>query len=203
MPERWIVIDRWDEFQHPDAMRSAVPPWIKTYTALLASDEFLELSFHLRGVLLGLWLEYASSGGQIRVSPGSLHRRLGHRVWSRDLAALNHAGFIQFAASKPASNRASRSASLEKKRRETPKSPLGNASNGPFVCGIDGCTVTYQTDARIAEHRANVHDIEPVHEPAHATNGNGSRTASPWLDELAQTVDLDQPAGTLDEGATG
>jgi hypothetical protein len=192
MPDQWIVICRWDDFQHPDAARSGIPPWIKTYTRLLSSDDFLELSHHQRGILLGLWLEYARARRQLRDSTVALTRRLGQRVTRRDLESLSHAGFIEFSASKPASTPASRSASLDKRREETPKSPLGTASSGPFICGVDGCTVTHPTEKRIAEHRENVHDVTPT------TNG-AALIAAAYLDELAATVDLEQTAGTLDE----
>jgi hypothetical protein len=162
MPDQWIVISRWDDFQHPDATRSGIPPWIKTYTRLLSSDDFLALSHHQRGVLLGLWLEYARARRQLRDSTVALTRRLGQRVTRRDLDSLNHAGFIEFSASKPASTTASIPASPDKRREETPKSPSGTASKGPFICGIDGCTVTYSTEKRIAEHRENVHDVTPT-----------------------------------------
>lgn len=118
MSERWIVIPRWEELQHRDAARSAVPTWIKLYTELGSKEEFLALSFHQRGVLVGLWLEYARSKRQLRDSTLSLTRRLGQRVLRRDLKALNDAGFIRISASKPARKGASVPASLEKKRVE-------------------------------------------------------------------------------------
>ena len=113
MDDRWIVIPRWDEFQHRDMARSTVPPWIKTYTKLMADDEFLALSFHLRGLLVSLWLEYAAARRQLSGSTVALTRRLGQRVTIRDLESLNHAGFIEFSASKPAGAHAGKPAGLE------------------------------------------------------------------------------------------
>ena len=117
--ERWIVIPGWEKFQHRDAARALIPTWIKVYTELMSKDGFFELSFHCRGVLLSLWLEYATSKRQLRDSTVSLTRRLGQRVTTRDLESLNRAGFIEFSASRPASTRASRVAVLEEKRVET------------------------------------------------------------------------------------
>ena len=114
MSERYIVIPGWDTFQHRDAARALVPTWIKVYTELMAKEEFLELSFHMRGVLVSLWLEYAASKRQLRDNTVTLTRRLGHRVTRPDLDRLSRAGFLTFSASMPASNHAS----LEKKREE-------------------------------------------------------------------------------------
>lgn len=101
--ERWIVIPRWDEFQHPDAARSKVLPWIKTWTRLNSDRDFLDLTYHQRGLLLSLWLEYARATRQLIGSTSALSRQLGQRVTTRDLETLNHAGFITLVASKPAS----------------------------------------------------------------------------------------------------
>jgi hypothetical protein len=124
--ERWLVIPRWDDFQHRDMARSTIPPWIKTYTKLMSDDDFLGLSFHLRGVLVSIWMEYAAARRQLLGSTSTLTRRLGQRVTTRDLESLNHAGFIHFSASKPASNLASEPASLEvevEKRRIEAEEP--------------------------------------------------------------------------------
>ena len=102
MTERWIVVPNWREFQH---YKNRDPSWVKAYTRLLDDPEYLELSFHVRGVLLGLWLAYARSDGQLRGNTLALTRQLGGdtgtRVTTRDLERLNHAGFIRFSASKP------------------------------------------------------------------------------------------------------
>jgi hypothetical protein len=102
---RYIVIPNWDGpdgFQH---YRDRDPIWIKNYRALMAKDEYLELSFHVRGILHGLWLEYAASDRQLSDNTVTLSRRLGGRVTRRDLESLNHAGFIHFSASKPLAHR--------------------------------------------------------------------------------------------------
>jgi hypothetical protein len=101
--ELWIVINRWDDFQH---YKDREPKWIKLYTQLHHDSNWLELSGHQRAVLVGLWLEYASAHAQLRLDTRSLSRRLGLRVSSATLEALNHAGFIRFSASTPLASRA-------------------------------------------------------------------------------------------------
>lgn len=99
MTERWIVIPKWEEFQH---YKDRDPKWIKAWCRLLSDDDYMSLSFHLRGVLHSLWMAYASANGQLLDTPQSLHRQLGHRVMRRDVESLNHAGFIGFSGTKPA-----------------------------------------------------------------------------------------------------
>ena len=101
-PERWIIVTGWDRHQHRDMARTEIPPWLKVYTRLHSDDDFLKLTFHQRGVLIGLWIEYARARRQLTDSTSALSRRLGHRVMRRDLDALNHAGYITFSAVKPA-----------------------------------------------------------------------------------------------------
>jgi hypothetical protein len=103
--QRWIVIPNWDGkdgFQH---YKDRDPIFIKNYRRLLTKDEYLTLTFHQRGILHSLWLEYAASNRQIRDNTLTLTRRLGQRVTTRDLEALNRAGFIVFTASKPLAQR--------------------------------------------------------------------------------------------------
>lgn len=189
----WIVIPGWDEFQHRDVMRTKnVPPWIKAYTRLLSDDEYLDLSHHLRGVLLGLWLEYARSTRQLRDSTVALTRRLGQRVTRRDLESLNDAGFIAFSASKPASSLPADSQPRGEESR-TPLPPAGKTARprrrrttagqthdqaNPHVCGVNGCTVRDATESLIAEHRENVHGVT-------STNGQLDNDDLAWLDAIA------------------
>lgn len=109
MSERYIVIPRWEDFQH---YRDRDPIWIKIYTRLQSDEGFRGLTFHQRGVLVSLWIEYARSGRQIRDNTATLTRQLGHRVLRRDIEALTYAGFITFSASAPLAQR------REEKRRE-------------------------------------------------------------------------------------
>lgn len=47
---RWIIIPRWDEFQHRDAARTYVPTWIKNYVRQVERDgDYLRLSLAQRG----------------------------------------------------------------------------------------------------------------------------------------------------------
>lgn len=127
---RWIVIPRWDDFQH---YKDRDPVWIKNHRALLHNDAYMSLTLHQRGVLHGLWLEYAASNRQIRDNTAAVTRRLGQRVTRRTLDALNHAGFIAFTASLPLAPSYPR----EEKRREEKKEqeqnllPPTEAKNAP------------------------------------------------------------------------
>ena len=97
--ERWIVIPSWDRFQH---YGNRSPIWIKNYTRLLSSSEYLSLSVRSRGILHGIWLLYASSWGELGASPAQLGRMLGlSEVRTRDIQRLVDAGFIEVSASKP------------------------------------------------------------------------------------------------------
>ena len=123
-PERWIVIPNWGKFQHRDAWRSRIPPWICDYTEQTGREEYLRLTLVQRGLLHGIRLEYARSRSQLSASTASLSRRLGVRqILRRDIEALNDAGFLLFSASKPArdsaSNIAREDASLEEIREDT------------------------------------------------------------------------------------
>jgi hypothetical protein len=101
--ELWIEIVDWDKFQH---YKKRDPNWIKIYTRLVHDDNWLELTGHQRAVLVGLWLEYASSHARLRLDTRSLSSRLGLRVTRATLETLNHAGFIRFSASTPLASRA-------------------------------------------------------------------------------------------------
>jgi hypothetical protein len=97
MGDRWLIIPGWDKFQHPDVGRTdRTPLWVKNYLALLHKDEYLDLTAHQRAVLHGLWLLYAEKRCQVRVNTASLSRQLNLRVSSRQLQALETAGFVQF-----------------------------------------------------------------------------------------------------------
>jgi hypothetical protein len=91
----WIVVPNWDRFQHYGLRR--LPAWIKIYTSLNSHDAWNELTFAERGLLVTIWLEYARS--KRRLTVGNLPRNVTQKVHKRSLDALNHAGFIHFAAS--------------------------------------------------------------------------------------------------------
>jgi hypothetical protein len=96
--ERYISVRDWRRFQHYDPARRT-PPWIKQYTELLHDDAYMSLPVGTALVLHRLWLEYASSRCRLAVDTASISRRLGVRVTSAQLKALNRAGFIDFVAS--------------------------------------------------------------------------------------------------------
>lgn len=126
--QRWIIMRNWGKFQHSDVSRTeSAPIWIRNYTRLLHSEDYLSLTWQQRGVLHGLWLEYAASDGQLPDNTATISRRLGDRVLRATLDALNHAGYIEFSASKPPKL----SASLEQIRtdKKNPPTPLA-AQNG-------------------------------------------------------------------------
>lgn len=115
--DRWIWIPNWDGtdgFQH---YKGRDPIWIKNYTRLLSHDAYTELSFAQRGLLHGLWLEYARSSRKLPGNTRVLSRRLGHQVFHRSLIALSEAGFIQFLDSTTLAKRL-QDASPEKNREE-------------------------------------------------------------------------------------
>ncbi len=120
--EAWIVIPNWRRFQH---YSDRDPRWIKNYVAQLHDDDYLDLTFHLRGVLHGIRLLYASSACQLPADTKKLSHRLGQRVTRANLASLYDAGLIELAASKPlakCSTPLEQSASPKQSREEENKS---------------------------------------------------------------------------------
>jgi hypothetical protein len=101
--ERYIAICNWDKFQHKDLWRKSNgrPPWIKAYTNLLHNDDWLELPQAQRGLLLGLWLMYASAGRAVSESGAKrllVSSESDARYWRVRITSLSDAGFIQFVA---------------------------------------------------------------------------------------------------------
>lgn len=130
----WIVIPNWDSFQH---YRHRRPRWIKLYADLLSDPDWLGLTWHQRGILVSLWLEYATSRGQVPDNTASLSRRLNGRVTKVQLDALKEAGFIDFSASRPLAI-GYQDASLElEKDLETPKPPFVDNSKARGAGGHD------------------------------------------------------------------
>jgi hypothetical protein len=94
--DRWIVIPNWERFQH---YKNRNPTWIKLYTELAHDPDWDGLTLPQRGMLVTIWIEYASSRG--RVSYEKIRRIVGLSFRNATLESLNHAGFITFSASKP------------------------------------------------------------------------------------------------------
>jgi hypothetical protein len=173
MADRYIVIPKWDGpdgFQH---YKNRDPIWIKAYTRLLSDQAFLDLTYHQRGLLLSIWLEYARSNRQLRDgnatttrqtrdSHVTLTRQLGHRVTTRDLEALNHAGFIEFSASAPLAE-CKQDASLDKeveKKRPSTSNGATPAPAAPKPLRCTGCTLTFTRERDLRDHLDNVHWLE-------------------------------------------
>jgi uncharacterized phage protein (TIGR02220 family) len=116
---RYIHIHNWTKYQHH---KNRHVPWIKDYGAQMSDDDWRDLTFHQRGLLESLRLEYLRTQGRgIRDTTATLTRRLGQRVLTRDLKALSDAGFIEISSRQDLEPVYSR---IEQ-RRETPfMSPL-------------------------------------------------------------------------------
>ncbi len=154
MTDQWLVIPKWDEFQH---YKNRDPAWVKLHRSLASDPEWIKLSGHCRAVLIGLWLEYASSNCQVAVNTSSLTRRLALRVSSRQLKTLETAGFIEVSASKPLASCYSRG----REEKETPypfEEVQPKPANGhPKKCPVCGLTVSPPTT--IADHLHLQHDV--------------------------------------------
>ncbi len=116
--DQWIVIPDWDRFQHYSDREVR---WVKCYVSLLSKPEYLRLNPGARAVLHGLWLMYASSHRHIPLDTALLSRQLNLRVSSVQLESLNHAGFIEFSASRPLAQ------IREEKKREEKKEQVQEA----------------------------------------------------------------------------
>jgi len=101
MTDEWIIVPNWDKFQH---YKDRDAPWIKLYRELLHKREFLDLTAAERGLLLVIWLEYASSNGRVTVAMLSRYGRL--TITKRAIDSLRQAGFIALSASEPLALRA-------------------------------------------------------------------------------------------------
>lgn len=154
----YIYIPNWSGpkgFQH---YKDRDPKWIKNYTRLLSHDAYADLTFHQRGILHGLWMEYARSTRQLRGSTLTLTRRLGQRVTTRDLEALNQAGFIRLVASSALAELYG-NACLEvetEKEEEPPLPPQGGNGHKPItgkeLRRYTGCRITRGTHGSGFKH---------------------------------------------------
>jgi hypothetical protein len=106
--DRWIVIPRWEDFQH---YKDRDPIWIRTYTRLLHNADYLDLTLSQRGILHGLWLMRAMHNENISEASARhllVTNKAEARHWRGNLDALNHAGFIEVAASSSLAQRQKR-----------------------------------------------------------------------------------------------
>jgi hypothetical protein len=92
----WLIVPQWDRFQH---YHDRNPPWIKLYTKLLSNPEFLNLTCAERGLLMTIWIAYASNSGRLTYKQLSTCCRA--RFGLPQVMSLNHAGFLHWSASTP------------------------------------------------------------------------------------------------------
>jgi len=129
--QQWLVIRNWDKFQH---YHDRQPIWIKNYTELLHDEAYLRLPEGTALVLHRLWLAYASTRARLPLDTRWLSRQINVRVTKQQLETLNHAGFIEFSASKPLATRyqdASATRALARGVLRTPKSGPANGLRPP------------------------------------------------------------------------
>ena len=164
MDDRWITVPNWERFQH---YKDRNPTWIKLYTELNSRVEWLSLTWQQRGVLVTIWAEFARAHGTIRVSDVS---RLCHQpLRTRHLEALADAGFIEIAASRPASTAASPHALAREEVLRTKEKEATNA--GPLA---RPALATSPREELLAAARRFVHGWK----------GGGSDVFDEGLDEL-------------------
>jgi hypothetical protein len=108
MGEHWIVVRNWSKFQH---YSNREPVWIKLYLELRDSDEWGDLSWAQRGLLVSIWMEFGASRGILRAS--SLSQRCRQKTRKDTLDSLVSAGFIQLSASRPLALARSREVEVE------------------------------------------------------------------------------------------
>lgn len=128
----WIVVPNWEKFQH---YKDRNPVWMKLYFELNSRDDWRQLSYPQRGVLVSVWLEFGRSNGLLRLT--SLGGRLGKWFKNETLEALIQAGYIELSSSKPLALTRSRETEEEPSKegssqREAPRPPLesGESPNG-------------------------------------------------------------------------
>jgi hypothetical protein len=157
MSERWIEVVGWEKFQH---YKDRDPVWIKIYTRLMSDDRWRQLTFHQRGVLVSLWLEYARGHRQIRGSTLTVSRRLGGRVSRATLEALRDAGFIRVSASKPLAPRYQDASPEKEEELEVLRTSSSSSNAGLRRCSV--CGQVLPRNISREDHMRLRHGIEPV-----------------------------------------
>jgi hypothetical protein len=94
-PDLFIWIPRWRDFQHykPDPERG--PAWIKTHTAQLADDGYLELTDRQRSLLHDLRMMFATFRGRLAYDRRRIARQRNLQTRDDDVKALVDAGLLQ------------------------------------------------------------------------------------------------------------
>lgn len=117
-PDDWLIVPNWEKFQHYGDRN---PPWIKLYTKLLSNPDFLDLTLAERGLLMSIWVTYASCSGLVTVK--LLSRTVRARYGAHTLIRLNHAGFLYWSASKPLAPKKEKEKEKESPNPLTGKTP--------------------------------------------------------------------------------
>ena len=134
----YIWIPRWRDFQHykPDPERG--PAWIKTHTAQLNDDRYLDLTDRQRALLHDLRMMFATFRGRLRHDAPTIARHRNTQTRHADLVSLNHAGLIEVISRETleqrldqlySRSRAEVEVEVEKKNPSLPTSTY-NAANG-------------------------------------------------------------------------
>lgn len=130
---RHLAVRNWHKFQH---YKDRSPVWIKLYTELLDSPEWLALSDVARAHLVGLWLLASKRGNVLPTSATTLRALIGASSPVR-LQELLAGGWVEYAepsASDPASNTASKVASKSaSKTASEPASAAASTSASPHA----------------------------------------------------------------------
>lgn len=184
MEDQWILIPNWGKFQH---YKDRVPLWIKVYLELRSRDEWDQLSFAERGLLVSIWVEYAASDGQIRTR--SLQHRFGHRVRIDSLERLSHAGFIELVAIKPVELRyqaASTHARRERReeKRRTPLPPHSGGTKRTNNTNPRATSTNPRANANTAKEQAHTDLLTKAAELADTWTGTDSAEFDQTLDQL-------------------
>lgn len=185
---QYIHIDRWNDFQHYAKRR---PVWIKNYTRLIRSDAYRGLTAAQRGLLHGLWMEYAEtctcdkddrdlSCTCLGLDLHQLNSRLGLASKMADYKALNHAGFITFFASALIARRY-HVASTETEKEKEPPNPLPESIELVFrewasATGHERCKLTPDRARKIRARLAEGYSVEDLKRVPHGS------LRDPWED---------------------
>lgn len=170
-PDGWVVVPNWERFQH---YKDRGPVWVKLYTELNSRDDWRQLTFAQRGLLVSIWTEYARSGGQLRsVDIGG---RVGQRDRHGTLDALIRAGFVEIVDSAPLSLARSR----EESRGLANASPLRKRGGAPPAAPEGGGAPPAEEDRAELLRRATA--------VAADWNGGASEEFDGRMDELEREL---------------
>lgn len=93
-PEQFIWITRWRDFQHYKPNPDRGPAWIKTHTAQLADDRYLQLTDRQRALLHDLRMMFATFRGRLVYDRRMITRQRNVQTRDDDIKALTNAGLV-------------------------------------------------------------------------------------------------------------